>query len=431
MKSPLISIAIIAYNQSEKIEDTIQSVINQTYKNIELIVIDDCSTDNTFSVVESLLPKIKDRFVRVKLLRNKKNIGNIPYNINRCLEVIKGEFFKPFGGDDILLPDYIEKMIEVSFADPTAAAYVSDMYIVSEKYKLGDDYSSCYRFMKADVPDTPEEIFHSLMKGNFLPAPGELFRTQDLIEIGGFNEEIVFEDYDVWLRLSHYGKRIRYVDIPLVLYRRSDNSLTNFNGERILAKFINEVENTFYEMDKYIELVDDIGERAVIWDRQFEDLGFILATGNIPEGEELLEKEIEKRQLSYSVKHFVHSADWLSTSKVWSTEYGSDLLINILKEKNIKTFAVYGYGNRGKQFVNFLEAKKISFAYIIDRRGQSISEKFKVFTLEERMPQVDAVIVAMDNVKMQLKKEISDALGCMVLAETDLIEEVVRRTAYK
>ena len=84
MKSPLISIAIIAYNQSEKIEDTIQSVINQTYKNIELIVIDDCSTDNTFSVVESLLPKIKDRFVRV---RNKKNIGNIPYNINRCLNV--------------------------------------------------------------------------------------------------------------------------------------------------------------------------------------------------------------------------------------------------------------------------------------------------------------------------------------------------------
>ena len=56
-------------------------------------------------------------------------------------------------------------MIEVSFADPTAAAYVSDMYIVSEKYKLGDDYSSCYRFMKADVPDTPEEIIHSLMKG--------------------------------------------------------------------------------------------------------------------------------------------------------------------------------------------------------------------------------------------------------------------------
>ena len=52
MKSPLISIAIIAYNQSEKIEDTIQSVINQTYKNIELIVIDDCSTDNKFSVVE-------------------------------------------------------------------------------------------------------------------------------------------------------------------------------------------------------------------------------------------------------------------------------------------------------------------------------------------------------------------------------------------
>ena len=69
-------------------------------------------------------------------------------------------------GSEKLLPDYIEKMIEVSFADPTAAAYVSDMYIISEKYKLGDDYSSCYRFMKADVPDTPEEIFHSLMKEN-------------------------------------------------------------------------------------------------------------------------------------------------------------------------------------------------------------------------------------------------------------------------
>ena len=136
MKSPLISIAIIAYNQSEKIEDTIQSVINQTYKNIELIVIDDCSTDNTFSVVESLLPKIKDRFVRVKLLRNKKNIGNIPYNINRCLEVIKGEFFKPFGGDDILLPDYIEKMIEVSFADPTAICILFRKSINSEMITL-------------------------------------------------------------------------------------------------------------------------------------------------------------------------------------------------------------------------------------------------------------------------------------------------------
>lgn len=94
------------------------------------------------------------------------SIAIIAYNQSEKIEVIKGEFFKPFGGDDILLPDYIEKMIEVSFADPTAAAYVSDMYIISEKYKLGDDYSSCYRFMKTDVPDTPEEIFHSLMKGN-------------------------------------------------------------------------------------------------------------------------------------------------------------------------------------------------------------------------------------------------------------------------
>ena len=86
----LVSVAIICYKQEKYIADTIQSVMNQTYKRIELIVVDDCSPDQTFEIAKSIVKKNKGKFERVVLHRNEFNTGNVSKNANIAFSYARG-----------------------------------------------------------------------------------------------------------------------------------------------------------------------------------------------------------------------------------------------------------------------------------------------------------------------------------------------------
>lgn len=108
--NPLVSIVIITYNQSKYILETLESTRFQTYHNIELIISDDYSTDNTISICKDWLQKNKDRFINVKLVVPHKNTGTA-INCNRGVNASTGKWIKLLAGDDKLPPESINDFV--------------------------------------------------------------------------------------------------------------------------------------------------------------------------------------------------------------------------------------------------------------------------------------------------------------------------------
>ena len=117
--NPLVTVAIVTYNSAKYIEDALESVKNQTYKNIELIISDDASEDNTVEICRNWISKHKANFYAVKIITVEKNTG-IPANFNRALNSASGEWIKFVAGDDIIYPDCIKDNIEFVKKNPEA-----------------------------------------------------------------------------------------------------------------------------------------------------------------------------------------------------------------------------------------------------------------------------------------------------------------------
>jgi len=115
-RKPLVSVCIPVYNRPELIKKALDSCLAQTYKNIEIVVVDDASTDNTYEVIKSYV----ERDSRVKAYRNEKNLGMVP-NWLRTFELAMGEYVQHLGSDDWLDENFIEKKIEIFLKYPDAA----------------------------------------------------------------------------------------------------------------------------------------------------------------------------------------------------------------------------------------------------------------------------------------------------------------------
>lgn len=112
MIRPLITIGMLTYNHERYILDALNSLLDQEYEKIELIILDDASVDDTPLIIEQYMDKLEDRFVRVEFIKNEKNSGSISQNCNRMMKRMKGEYYFSFSGDDILLPQCIRLLYE-------------------------------------------------------------------------------------------------------------------------------------------------------------------------------------------------------------------------------------------------------------------------------------------------------------------------------
>lgn len=113
----LVSVVVLAYRSADTIIETLESIKKQTYPQIELIVTDDCSPDNTVEVVESWMRDNKGCLSDMKLVTTKKNTG-LPSNINRGLQAATGMYYKGIAGDDYLTEDAIEKYVDFCEENP-------------------------------------------------------------------------------------------------------------------------------------------------------------------------------------------------------------------------------------------------------------------------------------------------------------------------
>lgn len=147
---PLVSVHVFTYNSSKTVVETLGSIYNQTYPNLELIVSDDCSPDNTVEICREWIETHKDRFVRTKLLTFEKNTG-VSANMNRGADACQGEWVKDIAGDDILLPDCVETYVDYVREHPDAVCVFANVEV------FGDDEED-KRFME-EYYSIEEEFF--------------------------------------------------------------------------------------------------------------------------------------------------------------------------------------------------------------------------------------------------------------------------------
>lgn len=233
MVNPLVSIVIPCYNHESFVQDCIQSVINQTYQNIELIIIDDGSKDNSVGKIQELVPLCEKRFVRFEF-RYRSNKG-LSATLNEALGWCNGKYYSAIASDDIMLPHKISLQVDIMETSNHVGVF-GGMQFIDENGHLGRIVRQ-----KQHVFTFSELIYTD----SFLPAPSQFLLLDKIKQVGGFKEGMIVEDWYMWLKLMEDGSTIQYVDELLVYYRRhTNNTYTNpFKSGFGCLQVLNEFDN--------------------------------------------------------------------------------------------------------------------------------------------------------------------------------------------
>ena len=228
-EKPLISIIIITYNSSKYVVETLESAKAQTYQNIELIISDDSSTDNTIEICKNWIEINTERFVKTELITVKKNSG-ISSNCNRGLYATKGDWVKIIAGDDILLENCITDFTNYCIKNNNIKIIFGRIYYLQNKTLKEDEVNIFY-----SLPQN--EQFIKILKGSGVPAQACFFNRITLIDLGGFDEKYKFiEDAPLWVKASEKGIYFHFINKFVAKYRLHDNNISGLNRS---SNFIN------------------------------------------------------------------------------------------------------------------------------------------------------------------------------------------------
>ncbi len=196
-ENPLITVLIPAYNSSDYIEETINSVLSQTYKNVELIVIDDESTDNTLDILEKL-SKADKRISYFQI----KHSGRPAIPFNHGLRKAKGKYVAFLGSDDLWHKEKLADQVRYLEKNPSKVL----VYSLSITFGKVNIFSPNYEMLP--LPFRAAKTRTDLINiGNTVPASSVLARLDVVMKAGCHDEdpELMLEDYHLWLKMSEYG----------------------------------------------------------------------------------------------------------------------------------------------------------------------------------------------------------------------------------
>lgn len=222
---PLVSIIACCYNHEKFVEETLDGIISQTYENIELIIIDDFSTDNSVTKINNWIKKHKHECL---FIQNIENIGVVK-TLNKALIKCKGKYFSMISCDDIYLPKKIESQIHCfEKIDDDYSAIYSDAYIIDKNsiYQYGTQIS----INQINKPSSGNIYEDLIRKDNFIPALSVIYKTEIIEELGYYDESLIYEDYDMLLRLSKQYKIYFQKEIECC-YRQHQTNM-NYNLDK-------------------------------------------------------------------------------------------------------------------------------------------------------------------------------------------------------
>lgn len=224
---PLVSVSVITYNSAKTVIETLDSIKAQTYPNIELIISDDCSKDDTVEICREWLENNGSRFVRTELLTAPKNTG-VSANVNRAEKACRAEWVKGIAGDDLLMPNCVQDCMEYVTAHPDTIYLVGRMDGFGRTVEEVDEYMNrCFDYSIFDL--SAEEQYQRLVfKGNCVPAPAVFYNIKRVRELNITNDERIpmVEDYPKWMNVTKKGIRLHGLDKTIIRYRLSDSSIS-------------------------------------------------------------------------------------------------------------------------------------------------------------------------------------------------------------
>jgi glycosyltransferase involved in cell wall biosynthesis len=218
--NPLVSTIVLCYNQSRFVLETLESVKAQKYKHTQLIIVDDCSIDDSVAIIEHWL---RQNNIHCTFIRHQENQG-ICKSLNDALAVATGKYISMVASDDVWLPDKIAQQVEIMESQPDQVGIIySDAFQLDEQGRtLPDMFIAAHR----KLPEMPQgQVLSVLLGGNFIPGMTTLIRRSCYHAVGLYDEHLPWEDWDMWLRLArHYS--FLYSPTPSAKYRLHEKSLS-------------------------------------------------------------------------------------------------------------------------------------------------------------------------------------------------------------
>lgn len=257
MNNILVSVVVVTYNFEKVVLETLESIKNQTYKNIELIITDDNSTDKTVKICEQWAEKNRDRFVDIRILKNKINVGPTK-NYNIGLKNSKGEWVK-YISDDIMSSDFIENSLDIV----TQNTNIDILFSQSQSFK-GKLEDKCFLgkfpedkdLYKYEL-DSKKQLEYMLEKC-FVCAPTNFIKKSLLEEVGYCDEKYVyFEDYPLWVKILETGRKLYFNPKINVYYRRWEKSVSYSNASYVNEKLV-KFEREYFENEKKYKIKNPI-----------------------------------------------------------------------------------------------------------------------------------------------------------------------------
>jgi len=230
---PLVSVILTSYNRANYIKKAISSVLNQSYKNFELIIVNDSSTDNTLNIISSY----KDP--RIRIINNEKNIGFVR-SLNKAISFSKGQYIARIDDDDIWSGSRkLEKQIR--FLENN----LDYVLVGSGKIIIGKD--------KMLFPEKDKDIRKRIIIADLFVHSSVVFRKQAFDKVGGYDETCDYsQDWDLWLKLGRIGKFYNFQEYMVSCKEGSHNRCSKnlryhlLLNNRIRKKYKNDYPN-FYK----------------------------------------------------------------------------------------------------------------------------------------------------------------------------------------
>ena len=207
----LVSIVLAIYNGEKFLRETIESLLNQTYKNIEIIVVVNCTNDNTLNILKSYNDE------RIKIFET--NICQLAFNLNYGLLQSKGTYIVRIDSDDVAEPQRLEKQLKVLTEGDFDIVGSNLTYINENSLEIGEK----------KYPESDSKIRKTILYSSPFAHPSVIYKKSSVLKVGGYMNGKVSEDYDLWLRMMR-DKTMKFYNIQenLTKYRiHSDQAKGN------------------------------------------------------------------------------------------------------------------------------------------------------------------------------------------------------------
>jgi glycosyltransferase involved in cell wall biosynthesis len=216
---PIVSVLMTAYNREKLIVDSIESVLSSTLKDYELIIVDDCSTDNTYEIAK----KYEQRDAKVKVYRNENNLGDYN-NRNKAAEYATGRYLKYIDSDDVMYSYTLQILVDYMEQYPEAGFGLAAVPPIHKPYPLLLSQRETY-------------LEHFFQYGHFDRSPGSSIVRRDCFErVGGFSGERHIGDIKLWYTLARYYPMLK---VPRDLVWVRDHPVTESRREQQHVKQYN------------------------------------------------------------------------------------------------------------------------------------------------------------------------------------------------